>query len=1045
MAYSLVRLTLYGLLSALEADLRTVIRQQVVVDRSLKQILSAEIHKKAQARALQDGVPEPDDYIEYIDFGDVLQILNAHRTGLDNDLKKMLKAHAQKLERLIPVRNRVMHSRPLRFDDFSLVTSTINILLQAPSYIFSNLRELESEIRRNPHHVLNLDVSELERLAKQQTHNLPIPDFDETGFLGRKAETTDLMKACRGPWPVVTVVGEGGVGKTALALQVAYELLETENYDAVVWTSSKTTRLTLHNIETIDGAIRTALGAIQDISKTLAGTLPDDPLNEVLDYLNSFKILLILDNLETILDDTIRAFLSKLNGSSKIVITSRVSVGELDYRFRLASMSSEEAVQLLRATAQVRRVNELVKTKNDSLKSYCTRMKNNPAFIKWFVTAVQCGKRPEEVLVAPRIFLDFCLSNVYNYLSIDAKNIAKAMLAVPGKHAQPVLSYLTDLEDDRFQEALQQVVTTNIAIRSTSPTEGGTFYELCDLPRLYLLKNHNLSHSEVLRYQAKKKEIVDTHERLQSRASANSYSLGRIQTRTRDDTVVAKYLIDALAHVRIQDFNGAFDLISKAKKLAPAFYEVYRVEAWAHALACNYPAAVDAYETAIELEPRAAPLRYWYGGFLLRQGNDAEAALRQFEVAYDLDNTALPIKIETGRALMYLGEFERAEALFQDVIDSEEDSVKLKRIAYDCWCQISLRHGSTLLDTGKYTLALEKFSKLYEKYMSIPRSYVDDKIVTSVVRSISYLQRLENEVSGSDLVVHVVGLLDRILEIESMLRTHREAGGSSNSSSAVFLQANGGLKLDEVYEGEIAKIIASKRYGFITTDKVNSIFFRYSDLVPSSQWLKPDAGDRVRFCLSEKKGRAVAKDIEIVLRKVDSEVVSGSCVGARKNGVVKSLVGEKFFGFIVSDGGAELFFHGSNVSSSADFSLLQVGTAVTFLLGKNRKGTIAVDVKPAEDFELRKLAESGRYVEAVVQRGENAGPAIAAIAGVGAINISQGNFLDTSEWEITKSGDVVRMVVIRDGEKYFGDSVELIRGGYGSSSVGATIGKAGGD
>jgi len=199
----------------------------------------------------------------------------------------------------------------------------------------------------------------------------------------------------------------------------------------------------LNEVQRIEGAIEDSLGIFSSISKELGGEADNDHIKEILEYMNSFKILLILDNLETVLDENIRRFLYGLTGSSKVLITSRVGIGELNYTFQLRGMGQDEARQLIRATAQARRVVQLNQVSNDQLNSYCARMKNNPAFIKWFVTAVQCGRRPEEVFARPELFLDFCLSNVYKYLSSVAILIANALVTVTGQHSQPVLAYLT--------------------------------------------------------------------------------------------------------------------------------------------------------------------------------------------------------------------------------------------------------------------------------------------------------------------------------------------------------------------------------------------------------------------------------------------------------------------------------------------------------------------------------------------------------------------------------------------------------------------------
>src|SRR5690606_20001887 len=135
-----------------------------------------------------------------------------------------------------------------------------------------------------------------------------------------------------------TVVGEGGYGKTALALQVAYDILDDEStdFDAIIWTTAKRIKLTLNDIETMEGAISSSLGIMQAAASHLgAEASADRAMEEVVTYLNNFKILLIIDNLETILDPLLVAFLRKLNGQSKVLTTSRVGVGELSYSFPL--------------------------------------------------------------------------------------------------------------------------------------------------------------------------------------------------------------------------------------------------------------------------------------------------------------------------------------------------------------------------------------------------------------------------------------------------------------------------------------------------------------------------------------------------------------------------------------------------------------------------------------------------------------------------------------------------------------------------------------
>ena len=104
-------------------------------------------------------------------------------------------------------------------------------------------------------------------------HNLPIPDYDETGLIGRDEYISNIKKLClTSPYPTISIVGEGGVGKTALALQVAYEILEESNpYDLIIWISSKTTQISINEITEIENAITNSVGIFEAVSNQIIG------------------------------------------------------------------------------------------------------------------------------------------------------------------------------------------------------------------------------------------------------------------------------------------------------------------------------------------------------------------------------------------------------------------------------------------------------------------------------------------------------------------------------------------------------------------------------------------------------------------------------------------------------------------------------------------------------------------------------------------------------------------------------------------------------
>ena len=139
-----------------------------------------------------------------------------------------------------------------------------------------------------------------------------------------------------------------GLGKTALALKLAYDILDSDdmNFDCIVWASAKNATITAGEIKRIKGAVSDSLGMFSEIGKQLAGSEEPDPIAEIIEYLSNFRILLILDNLETIVDKKLYSFFEELPIGSKVLTTSRIGLGEFERRLKLGPMDARESVSV---------------------------------------------------------------------------------------------------------------------------------------------------------------------------------------------------------------------------------------------------------------------------------------------------------------------------------------------------------------------------------------------------------------------------------------------------------------------------------------------------------------------------------------------------------------------------------------------------------------------------------------------------------------------------------------------------------------------------
>ncbi|WP_462176618.1 NB-ARC domain-containing protein [Pseudoalteromonas gelatinilytica] len=731
MAFNLTRMTIYALVASLEEDLRFLVKEHI----SDENLIDAELVSRSKNRIERDigslfGDLDLSDIIDYFDLGDTFQTINTNRAQFPEHVSRLIKSMTKGFETIVSIRNRVMHIRPLNFDDLPIVSEFCKKLIDSENSIqWNNVRETISKLDNDPSFVLALDIINYDD-DQSINNNLPIPDFDETGLIGRDKEVEQVKQLCLGGFPVISIVGEGGVGKSALALKVAYELIDSNSpFDAVVWVTSKTTQITLNEIKEIKGAIDSSIGIIHEIGKNVVGNEYDNNnLEEVIEYLATFKIALFIDNLETILDNNIRQFVGALPQGSKIIITSRIGLGAYEYPIKLQGIGESYASQLLRTVAKIRGVDSLSRLQENVLRGFVNRMHRNPSYIKWFVSSVQTGLSPESVLQNSNDFLDFCMSNVYEYLSPNAQKLTRSMQCAQGLRDIPELSYLNDFEALQAQKAIQELMATNM-LSQTSSAKGAsvkTTYQLSELARAYLGKHHKPS-------QAFQKEIRDKRNKLNSmfedqisRRTGNKYLAKNIQFRDKSDRVIARRLYDAQNHIKNSEHNLAFEILQEAQRLAPDYFEVARFMAYFYQKSGNFSEAREQYELAILLAPNMPQLHYWFGKFLLHSEEDVEEAVEQFKKARNLDIKSIEVSLALARGYLFQHEFDKTQDIITElaeVIYTADDH--LIKMFFDTEIQVLYRRADDFSKTGDFENSIDYLERMQSKFQSLGGSHKD--------------------------------------------------------------------------------------------------------------------------------------------------------------------------------------------------------------------------------------------------------------------------------------------------------------------------------
>lgn len=239
-------------------------------------------------------------------------------------------------------------------------------------------------------------------------HNLPQPEYGR--FVGREEELAQVFRILR-PYPysshaLVTIDGVGGVGKSTLALEVAHRYLYNydrisaeERFEAIVWTSAKQEQLTAEGIVKRHPALRT----IGDVYANISGVLYGQDLTSgrsdqqaelwVRNALSQTRTLLIIDNLETIDDESVIVFLRELPAPTKAIVTTRHRI-DVAYPVRLVGMSWKDAQSLIKQECS----RKMVLISDDDTRQLYDRTGGIPLALVWCIAQIAFGYNSKTVL-----------------------------------------------------------------------------------------------------------------------------------------------------------------------------------------------------------------------------------------------------------------------------------------------------------------------------------------------------------------------------------------------------------------------------------------------------------------------------------------------------------------------------------------------------------------------------------------------------------------------------------------------------------------------
>jgi hypothetical protein len=291
--------------------------------------------------------------------------------------------------------------------------------------------------------------------------NLPAPTYSQ--FVMRAQPFAEVLDGLQQRSALVLIASLGGMGKTSLAREVAARCLHADGdaplFDAAVWVSDK------------DRPGTTTLSIVLDeIARTLdypgfTQFAHDEKRREVEQLLRRQKVLLIVDNFETITDGALLTWLLRLPEPSKAIVTSR----EYSRAFRnstivvdLRGMSEAEAQEFIGQRLRFLKIEKLVGARAQ-LDPLVAATGGNPKALEVALGLIKHERRPlqyvvDDLYAARGELFDDLFARAWALLDEAARRVLMSATFFPDSASGEALAVTADVQGFAFDHSVERLL-----------------------------------------------------------------------------------------------------------------------------------------------------------------------------------------------------------------------------------------------------------------------------------------------------------------------------------------------------------------------------------------------------------------------------------------------------------------------------------------------------------------------------------------------------------------------------------------------------------
>jgi tetratricopeptide (TPR) repeat protein len=644
-------------------DLRLQIEQLLLTNFPAEEVLREE-YERLSLRQGDSEVPPMSSLSSYLLPQEAYEVLLRYADDLPSDLNGFLNLNVSALESTVPVFNRITRNRPLHPGDLEATEEFIErFRTQRFPKTAHAVAQLGSDPGWQPRHD-SVSIA-FERIL----HNLPSPEFDETGLLGREQEIQKVIGLLKRQREPITLLGEGGIGKTALALEACYRLADDPEppFEVILWTSLKSEQLTPAGIKELSRTVKDIDGIVGALGKAI-DTSHETDVAGIISALGGRKTLIVIDNLESNLGNDVVELYDSLPPTVTLLFTSRRGLGQIDRPFPIEPLEPESAAHLFRTFARSRGLFHLAELSTEALDQKLNQLRFSPLAIRWFVLSVETGKAPSDALRDQRELLRFCVGNVVEDLGEEQRLLLSVFRAFDRPVSFDELAVISDIDPDTLRRGVQNLRQASLVVLTRLPgDEDSDALQLSSSARefLPLMIDSQVTEEIIQREADYRKEREKDLNLLAERG--RYFDPNVIFQRSLRDAPIALLLRRALREMKAENSTNAFEALSRARSINSRYFEVDRVEAFFASKRNESTRATALYRSALnncEADEERHWVCYFYAAHLARvPGGLAEAVTlaEQTHSFFQRYDTAHAL----GRYFYLTSRFDEAEALIR--------------------------------------------------------------------------------------------------------------------------------------------------------------------------------------------------------------------------------------------------------------------------------------------------------------------------------------------------------------------------------------------